>query len=175
MLGLHGDKYGASDHLTPRPSLCSLGRLRALGQPLGIQFAMRLNSLLPWRQTARVLSAGLSGNPALRREGYLEFWASADPRFGLQLQKSRLNFLLSDHPGPRVLEGETPLNTSQLWFTDTRARDELAAPGEQDTAISEIKGRSQRSKRSHSLGDHVQIEGKRQSKHWERLLCFRQD
>lgn len=78
---------------------------------------MRLNSLLPWRQTARVLSTGLSGNPALGRKGYLEFWASADPRFGLQLQKSRLNFLLSDYLGPRVLEGEPPLNTSQLWLT----------------------------------------------------------
>ena len=80
---------------------------------------MRLNSLLPWRQTARVLSAGVSGNPALRRESYLESWASADPRFRLQLHKSRLNFLLSDHPGPRVLDGEPPLNTSQLWLTDT--------------------------------------------------------
>lgn len=72
-----------------------------------------------WRQTARVLSAGVSGNPALRRESYLESWTSADPRFRLQLHKSRLNFLLSDHPSPRVLEGEPPLNTSWLWLTDT--------------------------------------------------------
>ena len=99
-LGLHGDKYGGSGHCTPRPSLCSLGNLRALGQPLRIQVSMRLNSLLPWRQTARVLSTGLSGNPALSRKGYLEFWASADPRFGLQLHKSRLNFLFSDYLGP---------------------------------------------------------------------------
>lgn len=127
-------------------------------------------------------------DPAPSREGYLEFRASADPRFGLDPQKNKLNFLLFDHLGPRILQGEAPLNTSQLLLTDSTElrvlggrgggediRSAAAAPDEQDTATSKIKRHSQSSKGSHTLGDHVQIQGKKQSKRWKWFLCFTQD
>lgn len=127
-------------------------------------------------------------DPAPSREGYLEFRASADPRFGLDPQKNKLNFLLFDHLGPRILQGEAPLNTSQLLLTDSTElrvlggrgggediRSAAAAPDEQDTATSKIKRHSQSAKGSHSLDDHVQIQGKKQSKQWKWFLCFTQD